>query len=49
MTIDEAIETLVQAYLAAQGQDWIGDPVAWALNKVWKEAEEQRRENDAKR
>ena len=44
MTIDEALERLVAKYDEAQGQEWIGDPLAWALHEVWKEADEERRQ-----
>ena len=48
MTIEKAIKELRERYLYALEQEWIGDPVAWALYHVWKEAEEQRSKKDAK-
>ena len=44
MSLYEAIELLVSKYTYATAQEWIHNPLAWALYQVWKEADAEREE-----
>lgn len=39
MPIERAIKLLEEEYEHAKGIDWIRNPVAWALHKVWEIAD----------
>lgn len=42
MTLAKAIKLLTAKYEWAKQQDWIHDPLAWALYQVWREASEEK-------
>lgn len=44
MTIGKALELVVREYDKAKAQEWIHNPVAWALYVVWKIADVERKE-----
>ena len=43
MTIEKAVDKLIEEWKDARKQEFVNDPVAYALHQVWKEAEEERR------
>lgn len=40
MTIEKAIKLLIDEYTKAKQNDYVRDPVAYALYQVWKKADE---------
>lgn len=41
MTLSKALELIVREYDKAKKQEWIRNPLAWALYIVWKAADEE--------
>lgn len=49
MTLEEALEKVKQEYERAKGLDFVYNPLAWALYRVWKQADrENPKENKRK-
>ena len=48
MTLEKALKTLIEEHQKAIGQEWIHDPVAYALYQTWKQADDERKKKDAK-
>lgn len=46
MTIAKAIMMLIDEHDKAQKNDWVRDPVAYALYQVWKKADTGYRQRD---
>ena len=44
MTIEKAIKMLTDEYIKAKQNDYVRNPVAYALYKVWKKADESPKE-----
>lgn len=45
MTIEEAIEMLRKEHERAKGLEFVHNPLAWALYRVWKVADRQKQED----
>lgn len=45
MTIEKAIKVLTEEYEKAAEQEWVRDPVAYALYQTWKKSEEKQNES----
>ena len=48
MTLEKAKELLEKEYVRAKGKSFVCDPLSFALYQVWKIADKEWRENDAK-
>ena len=48
MTIEKAIRLLCREYEIAKNLEWVHKPVAYALHKVWRQADEERERNERK-
>lgn len=46
MTIEKAVRELYKQYGIAKTLEYVRNPVAWALYKVWKMADEEERHDD---
>ncbi len=48
MTIEKAIRLLCREYEIAKNLEMVRNPVAYALYKVWKQADGERKDNERK-
>lgn len=48
MTIAKAITLLIEEHDKAKRNDWVRDPVAYALHQVWKKADVEGRTDERK-
>lgn len=46
MTIGKALELVAREYDKAKAQEWIHNPVAWALYIIWKIADTEEKQNE---
>lgn len=48
MTLEKAIKMLEEEYERAKKNEWVRNPLAYALYQVWKKADAERSRNEAR-